>query len=154
MKFRVHDKDAHTFLLKAEGATRKGIPFVANRVAVWSFGQLVRQTPKKWTGQTRRSWQLHPVPGGYQLTNLSKVMNFLEVGTRAHGPKKAKALFIPLTRRAALGTTRNLVYGKDYILVKWVRGIRARWIVARQREKTRDELYRQMRAYITNVINK
>jgi hypothetical protein len=73
-------------------------------------GRLIRQTPKRWTGQTRRSWIINKIGDtGYELTNTSKVMRFLENGTRAHGPKTAKRLFVPLTKRAFLAGPRGVI---------------------------------------------
>jgi hypothetical protein len=73
-------------------------------------GRLIRQTPKRWTGQTRRSWVVNSIDdAGYEVTNTSKVMRFLENGTRAHGPKTAKRLFVPLTKRAFLAGPRGVI---------------------------------------------
>jgi hypothetical protein len=73
-------------------------------------GRMIRQTPKRWTGQTRRSWVIQRTGGdGVVLTNTSKVMKFLEDGTRAHGPKRAKRLFVPLTKRAFLAGPRGVI---------------------------------------------
>ena len=121
---------------------------VVSKVAHIAHRQLVRDTPKRWTGQTRRYWRVVPVSRGlfgkgvWKVHNDSKVMTFLEYGTKAHGPTRAKAMFIPLTRRAfnagpagvraanrGGGKTRKFVYGRDYILRKWVRGIRPQYIV-------------------------
>lgn len=63
--------------------------------------------------------------GEYQLVSMSKVALFLEEGTRAHGPRTAKFLYIPLRPGAAVWR-EGFVYGRDYILTKRVKGIRAR----------------------------
>jgi len=122
---------------------------------IWK-GRIVRRTPKRWTGQTRRSWVVRNTSGTeVELANTSKVMRYLEYGTRAHGPKRAKMLFVPLTRKAFLAGPRGViaankaasaaaassggkkgrkrkppfVVGKDFVFTKRVRGIRAMNIV-------------------------
>jgi hypothetical protein len=63
-------------------------------------------------------------------------------GFTHQGPVKPKTsrLYIPLTRRAAFGWRPGLKYGRDYILVPWVRGIQARHIAAKQAQKSNDAL--------------
>jgi hypothetical protein len=74
---------------------------VVERVAQESLGNLVTATPVRYTGDTRKQWVRRTLGVMMQvLANPSKVMFFLERGTKAHGPKTAKALFIPLNRRA------------------------------------------------------
>lgn len=63
--------------------------------------------------------------GEYQIVSAHKVAFFLEEGTKAHGPKVKKFLYIPLHPGAATWR-KGFVYGQDYILVKWVKGIDAR----------------------------
>lgn len=90
---------------------------VVDRVAFQVQARLIRQTPKRWFGQVRRGWiVVKPRDGVRVVTNTNKVMLFLEEGTKAHGPReifgplqpgqprKKKALFVPLTRRAATAT--------------------------------------------------
>jgi len=77
------------------------------------FGLLKRATPKKWTGDTRNQWQLQRNgPADYSITSDSRVMKYLEFGTQDHGPTHAKALFIPLTKKAWLAYTSNLFFSK------------------------------------------
>lgn len=154
------------------------------RTAVWTHGQLVQRTPRRWTGETRKAWrQVQIGSTSFRVSNASKVMLFLEEGTRAHGPVtsasrrpwvndphniryghervakgksfRAKKLYIPLTRKAALGGwSPGLRYGVDYVLVKWVRGIRARHIVRSQRDHTAEHLQLSVDAHIIGAINK
>ena len=123
---------------------------VTETVAFWTFRELVLRTPKKWTGQVRRGWQITKAGIGWQVTNLNKVMLFLERGTRSHGPRTAKALFIPLTRKAAMGG-QDLKFGRDYIFAKRVKGIAARHIVRDQRVRTNDKLFADMQAYVRMI---
>lgn len=71
------------------------------KLAMVSLGRLVNATPIRYTGNTRKGW-VHRQTGSMShiLANPNKVMRFLEHGTKAHGPKNAKALFIPLNVRA------------------------------------------------------
>lgn len=84
----------------------------------------VRQAMPKKTGATRRSWGVKKHKDGYLIASASKVSLFLEEGTRAHGPKVKKFLYIPLRPGAAVWR-KGFVFGRDYILVKLVKGIKA-----------------------------
>lgn len=145
---------------------------VVERVALRTQREVVEATPKKWFGQVRRSWQIErPELGARVVKNDNKIMLWLEEGTKAHGPVNAKALFIPLTRQAALAsqdtTTRRrvivrrrkgvtqvqqLVYGRDFVLAKWVRGIQARHIAAKQAVKTELDLFSAMFQHLNRSI--
>ena len=132
------------------GMDREVLPTVA-----WgTHGRLMRATPVGFTGTTRRSWSVSRKQGGsYEVTNPKKAMLFLEVGTKAHGPVRAKFLFIPLTRRAALlGWRPSLVIGRDYVLAKRVRGIKALNIVKEERVTTRRVLGLETEKFIRDVI--
>lgn len=146
---------AERFIEKMKlGFTAEGLDRVIEGVAQKTHAALVQATPKKWTGQTRRSWRVIKQPGGYRVTNLSKVMLFLEEGTKDHGPVEKKFLFIPLNRKAAIGGWNpGLVIGVDYILRKRVRGITAMHIVEAQRQKTKVLLVSDMVAYIRGLIS-
>jgi hypothetical protein len=149
---------------------------VRKAAEIWR-GRMIRRTPKRWTGQLRRSWQVQRLaPGVHELTNTSKVMLFLEKGTKAHGPKTAKRLFIPLTRKAAMAGPRGVIYALkqwslnktfgasnakkkppfvmfvDYVWAKRVRGIKARWIVRSARPQAANTLRILMREYITRAL--
>lgn len=97
-------------------APRKIDP-VVDQAAWQTHARLVRQTPKKWFGQVRAGWVVIRYGVAARLVvNRNKIMLFLEEGTKAHGPReiygplkpgqprKKKALFIPLTRKAANAT--------------------------------------------------
>lgn len=136
---------------------------VLGRAAYAVHAGIVLKTPKKWTGRTRAAWQVsHPRIGRYVVGNTSKVMKFLEDGTRAHGPVTAKALFIPLNRRTALAGPaaviqaqrsglRTFVAGRDYIWRKRVRGIQPRYIVRRFRPEAGRMVNSYIRAFVQSV---
>lgn len=129
------------------------------RVAMGSLRRLVLATPKGYTGQTRRRWQVKTIQGqGYLVSNSYKVMRWLEEGTRAHGPVRARALWIPLNRRAAMrGPKRGndpaggagegeapLQRGVDFRFALRVRGIRAMRIAERERGRLPPIIRREM----------
>jgi hypothetical protein len=142
---------------------------VMRRVAWIWHSRMVLRTPKRWTGSTRQAWKVQPLTQGaqrgYRIVNASKVMRYLEQGTRAHGPTNAKRLFIPLTRRAAEagprgvlaavsgGGRRRFVYGRDYVFAKRVRGITAMWIVRDALPFMRATARQAMVQFIQAVIN-
>jgi hypothetical protein len=111
---------------------------------------LKQDTPKKWTGKTRKAWTvIKNAPSDYTITNFEKAMVFLEDGTRSHGPVRARAMFIPKTRKAAMAGARGVLaankaaasgggrlpfrLGRDFVFAKRVRGIKPRRIVQAQR---------------------
>jgi hypothetical protein len=130
-------------------------------IAAWKcHRELVLLTPKRWTGMLRRNWAVSKPGAGQRLVfNNSKVMKFLEGGTGNAGtptsnggyiyPKTKKVLFIPLNARAAIGGwNRSLVFGRDYVLARRVRGIRAMHIVRNFRPRARTILREEMKAFL------
>lgn len=104
---------------------------ILNAVSQEGVKTVVGKMPKKpkgkgfVTGQTANKWFAKKLSfGKYQIYSTSKVALFLEQGTRAHGPKTAKFLYIPL-RKNALVWRKGMIFGKDYILAKRVKGIDA-----------------------------
>ncbi len=151
------------------------------RVAYQILGEIVKLTPKRWFGQVRRDWKVERLKHAtYSVQNPNKIMRWLEDGTgHASGgyiyPKTAKALFVALTRRAAMsqrqtstavgfmsGVTNKtrrvarggagLVYGKDYVLAKRVRGISPRRIVAGMRPKAKRMMLDAMKAFLRQTV--
>jgi len=135
----IDDRRVNALLFKEAEVTRK---------------RLVEQTPKKWTGQTRREWRTAQIIGGWTITNDSKVMRFLEKGTKAHGPKRAKMLYIPKVPQAMYGYQKGFVFGIHYILKKRVRGIRAMKIVERERPLAKERLLDSMVDHLKYYIAK
>ena len=182
---------------------------VAQLVAAKTLRSCIIDTPQRFgasalmTGRTvRNSWEMTKrAPGHWAVWNAHPALKFLEYGTRAHGPRQIqgpvqpyggvnrrsgpgalsrRALFIPLTKKAAMANRtiyakvvvkgqraivvrggirktggyapKTLIYGVDYVLAKWVKGITARHIVQRNREKCRDLLKAEAKAYIVRVL--
>ena len=134
-------------------------------IAAWRVHrELVQETPKGWTGNTRREWKVEKVaPAMRRVYNNSKIMLFLEGGTGWAGtptsnggyiyPKTKKALFIPLTSTAAhMGWSKGMVWGKDYVLAKRVRGIKAMRIVAKMRPRAAQLLRDEMKLFLQRII--
>jgi hypothetical protein len=159
-RISVEGKEAEARMRKIKRKfTQQGVDRVVRKVAWVTHRRLVTRTPKKWTGHTRRSWRVfRRGTAHYSVTNRSKVMIFLEKGTRAHGPKRAKFLFIPLTRKAALAGARKVVGneafkpGRHFVLAKRVRGIKALRIVEQHRPFARITLKSEMRLHIRRLL--
>lgn len=143
--------------LKA-GLEEEAVDDVVEEAGLQALAEIIARTPKKWFGQVRRGWQIErPRAGKRIVANENKIMGWLEDGTKAHGPVRADRLFIPLTRKAALAYAARrrtgLVYGVDYVLVKWVRGIRARKIVEGFEPRAQEILLQAMEAYVRKLID-
>jgi hypothetical protein len=153
MKLRANSREAQSFVNRlSSNFNSANADRVVEKVAFQTQADLIRKTPKLYTGMTRRSWIVQKQERHYIVTNTSKVMLFLELGTRAHGPVEAKFLFIPLNRRASIGGWNpGLKFGKDYILTKWVKGIQAMKIVENQRPITQKMLLDAMTSYIRGI---
>lgn len=125
---------AKTIRKKEEVLKGNDIKVMLWKATVREKNKIVDKTPKRWTGNAKKSWKVRKSPLGLSLTiyTTSQVAKWLNDGTKAHGPTHAKFLFIPLTHRAMLAQRRGvfpqgrsrLVFGIDYILTKRVRGIR------------------------------
>jgi hypothetical protein len=113
---------------------------------------LVNLTPKKWTGDLRRSWQ-SPIGNNAQYTvvNTSPIMGYLEVGTKDHGPVKAKKLYIPKHKNAMV-YRKGLKWGKDFVLTDRVKGIKARRYVEGYAPKAAENLVQNVIKYIFSKI--
>jgi hypothetical protein len=127
---------------------------LVEKVALEALRDAIEATPKKWFGQVRRSWRiLKPEEGQRIIRNDNKVMLFIDQGTKDHGPTSKKALYIPLTRAASAGWRQGMVYGRDYVLAKRVKGIKAMHIVAAQAAKAQDRLSREFTDYLKRAAN-
>jgi hypothetical protein len=153
---QVNSDAARAFLNRVQGAFNRGEhEEVVAGVAAKSFGRMVRATPKGYTGYTRKEWQLQQTGRGeWWVHNDSEVMRHLEYGTRAHGPKTKKALYIPLNRKAAVGGWHDkLVFGQDYVLAKRVKGIKPMGIVAAEKERAEADLQTAMRRFLSGLLD-
>ena len=154
---QVDDKKTKAFLRKVqESFARDEHLDVVAKVAAKTLASVIRETPKGYTGNLRQSWELiRTNRAEWSVVNPSKVMRFIEYGTQAHGPKKKKLLYIPLTRNAAIGGWRaGMIFGQDYVLTKRVRGITATGIVHKERRKAEELLGTEMRAFLTGLLQK
>jgi hypothetical protein len=132
---------------------------VAIDAAAWkAMRELVELTPKKWTGDTRRHWQVkNPRLGQRIVFNDSKVMLFLEGGTgQSTGgyiyPKTKKFLYIPLTQAASFGWRPGFIFGKDYVLAKRARGIRPMRIVEKFKPRATELLREEMKNFLGKIL--
>ena len=92
-----------------ERLTVEALDPMIEREAQVTLARLIQATPVRWSiSGARQSWKLiHDGVAQYRVTNDNVVMGYLERGTgqRTGGyiyPVQAKALFIPLTKKAAL----------------------------------------------------
>lgn len=115
-------------------------PAVA-RAAAKIIAILIIATPKQ-SGQTAGGWVvLKPSEARRELYNRVEVststrgrvplLELLATGTGRYGPARqdvvspnGRRMYVPISRRAALGWRPGLVYGRDYVLAYRVRGIR------------------------------
>lgn len=196
--YRLGDDTATKTITRLEQALHPSqLDRVVDRVALETHKSVVEKTPKRFFGQVRKAWQIAaPAEGVRSVFNPHKAMRFLEEGTVAHGPVTKRALFIPMTARAAIayanatgfeganlkrgnnpnwqGETvkglrvftpkinrggnkvnmaRELVYGQDYVLAKWVRGIRPRFIVAGERVLTEIRLHNAVKDHVRTALH-
>ena len=131
-------RKAKAKLKKKEAFIQRELRAGQREVAEITLASLKADTPKK-TGKTRKAWRMEPARGaggrfgfGYTIENNEPTMIWLEDGTRAHGPVKAKRLYIPQTLAARKGYKKGMKFGRDYILAKKVRGIKPHNIVRNQ----------------------
>jgi len=137
-----------------ESLTPQKMAQITSRAAHETKRSLMKKTPVRFTGRTAKSWQVTKNSDGYTIENTSEVMGFLERGTKAHGPVRARFLYIPLTYRASKGWTKSLKFGKDYVLAKRVRGIKAMHIFRKEKPLARERLRRYIKNHVTRVLVK
>ncbi len=156
-------EDAKERLARLKAAmTPDAVDPVIEREAFKTQAALVKRTPKRFFGQVRLGWQtVKQETASYRVENLNKIMGYLEHGTgQSTGgfiyPKTAKALFVTLTRQAALATSAQakskLKYGVDYVLAKRVRGIKAMKIVATMRPEVKKNLLEAMKSHLRKAL--
>ena len=138
----------------------KSLNMGVRKIAMHAYKRLIQETPKGHTGQTRRSWKLLNIGSGnvlgFSVGNESRVMKFLEYGTKAHGPRTAKNLFIPLNRKTALGgLTKSSKFGRDYVFAKKVSGIKPMGITKKRSrivDRQVDAMISATLAQITSIM--
>lgn len=151
----------------SEGLTAANLDPIADRVMLKTLAKMVAASPKKWFGQIRSGWTItKPRPGARVLdiplskttskgTPIRQIASWIDQGTANKGqgwiyPTTAKKLYIPLKKAAADGWNPGLRYGKDYILVPRVRGIRPRYFIA----PVRAESFTLFRAEAVKFVRK
>lgn len=159
-KISIDAKKLNTFLTRTKLATaRKAIDAQMKLIAEGAKNELVMLTPRRHTGNTKAGWQvLRKSAASYVVRNRYKAMKFIEDGTKAHGPKKAKFLFVPKTKaatlagaRAVLANPKRFKRGRDFYLAKRVRGIKGIKIVARVTRLANAKAGRRMGAYLKTI---
>jgi len=124
---------------------------VVEKVAYWTFGELVKNTPKGFTGETRNAWSVENEGEGFKVVNSSNIMTFLEHGTRDHGPTSSRFLFVPLNGKGR-GQGSGLKFGQDYVLSKMVRGIKAMNIAKNQASRTESKLSADLQSFVSSKL--
>lgn len=147
---------------RIQRAISSGLGEIPVKQTAWeTHAVVVADTPKGWTGQTRKTWRVRrqstnnytvEAPGTDAAGDPNPLV-FLEEGTDDHGPVTASALYIPLTAAASIvGWQEGQVFGEDFILVPWVSGIEPHWIVREGRKWARIRLRVRCRLFLTDVI--
>lgn len=163
LKIRTTEKteEAKAALRKARaGLTADALGPIVEREAQDAWRGVKAATPRGWTGRTRDGWFIErPTKTRRVVANESKVAVFLEGGTANQGtgriyPRVKKFLFIPRTARAAIsGWNVTLRKGIDYILRRWVRGIRPRWIAKNESERSDARLVKAVQEHIRRLFS-
>ena len=121
LEFEFDEKKWRDFVERIEKGLSKSVIDKIIEAAAWKGQRLFASTLRSKS----IFWLVKKLGDGQQIFTTNKVAWFLEDGTKAHGPKTAKFLYIPL-RPGAATWRKGFVMGKDYILTKRVKGIKAR----------------------------
>lgn len=134
------------------------------RVATKSYAALKRTNPKD-TGQTAKKWT-RPVKLAdsiYKVTNEAGTQDrkhniawILNKGRKAVTPRRARVLYIPLTRKAKkkrLGAKipKNYKFGVDYVFAKFSKAVRGTKFIDNRIKEATIGLARLMRAKALKV---
>lgn len=150
-----------------KGLAPEKLDRIVEREAFKGLAKLVRASPKKWFGQIRSGWRItKPRIAARRLdidpskvtkngTSVADIARFVDRGTANNGtgyiyPKRAKRLYIPL-KRTAVVWREGLKFGKDYILAKRVKGIKARRFVDPVRRQVQKDFNDALIAYIAKL---
>jgi hypothetical protein len=137
-----------------------GLDGEMRKVANETYREVRKMTPKKFTGRTRAAWQIKRLSAAkYVVQNRNRVMRFIDGGTRAHGPKRARRMFVPKTKRAfnagargVFANPKRFKYGKDYVLARRVRGIKAMKIIDRGSASAKGKALQRFARYVRKSI--
>lgn len=119
-----------------------------------------RKTPKRLTGKTREAWKKRRRGhASYYVENNTKVYKFIDNGTKAHGPKRARVMVLLLSKRAlkagvkgVLANRRRFRYGKDYAIARRVRGIKPMRITEKVRAYAQPLVTKAMDRHIRKAL--
>ena len=143
IRVRFDIKKAKAKLKKKEAFIQRKLREKQRAVAFATMGSLKSKTPSV-SGKTRAGWNVERARGtggkfggGYSISNNEPTMIWLEDGTKAHGPVRASRLYIPRSAAGRRGYKKGLKWGKDFVLAKRVKGIKAHNIVSNQLPTTR-----------------
>ena len=138
MKVQVFDKEAQKTFAKLKKDLPEHLSRELDKQANALRAIAKKETPKR-SGETANAWAV--IKGSskldYAIVNDSKIINYLDQGTKAHGPKTQKALYVPLTARGRKGYSKSNKYGKDYVFAKRVKGIKAHKITDKLMSKAK-----------------
>lgn len=161
----IDSKDARNFLLELRKQTRvEALDRIVGDVSKTVESDIIDRTPVGFFGQLKREWRVEKnAPGIRTIKNTRRASNgglimlFLEEGTGRFSsgfiyPRVKKRLYVPLNKRGAGGWNPSLVYGRDYILRKRVRGIKPRRIVAKYRPRARQILLKAVTDYTRTIV--
>ena len=142
---------------KAEKHANKFLKKKVDKLADNTLRRLKSATPKGHTGNTRDAWVIdrrHSDLGfNFEIRNESIIMKFLEFGTKAHGPKTKKLLYVPISKSAQGGYKKGLKWGTDYVMTKKVRGIKAHGIIKAENIVAQREIKKILDQTRTKLIN-
>ena len=125
----------------------------ATRVAANDVKRELESRTPVFTGKTKKSWVVSRRGHGWAVYNKTLVAEFLDKGTKAHGAVGGGLLFVPRTvkaRKAGVKGIGRLKRGKDFVMVKRVRGIKAKKIL--QISKIRKIYRERMEGYINKAV--
>lgn len=161
---------------KAYSALTKWRKSVTNRALDAETGKIARDakkyarkiTPKghlQSRSRTRDMWELHRMgPSRYTIRNRTKVFKWINEGTKGHGARNlgnafGGRMFLPISIRAKRAGVRGVMenrrrfrYGRDFILVYYVRGIKAMNITGKVSKRTALKASNKLRAYLRRSL--
>lgn len=152
----------------SDGLDPKRVQAIVERRAAIGIGQLAKASPRRYFGQLQGGWRaekqrqgvlIHVPPNlrGPTGKRVADILLWVNNGTADNGngyiyPTRAKFLYLPLNRNAALGWRPGLVRGTDYVLRTRVRGIRGRHFVEPVRDRIRADLKEDLKDYVRQLI--
>lgn len=138
---------------------------IVRSVSISSQFSLVGDTPVD-TGRTRRAWQKPKkiADSVYEVENTHSgaegkisVAQVINDGRKSIRPKRAKLLYIPISRRAkekkfGVPIKANLKFGKDFVLTKFAKAVVGTKFIDKNNIKSSRELTRRIIKKIRSVF--